>query len=1069
MLFLKIYAPMKLIENSNLFQTILDSCSDSIAVLQSVINDKGRVEDFSILLLNTCAINTIGDREYNGKLYSEVFPMVKESGILEKIIEVAETGVTTNFECSYSAENLKNWFQFTAIKQDELLVVNTTDITDKKQSELNLNTTLADAEKQKRRHDAIINNTPDLVYAFDLDYKFTYANKALLTMWGKSESDAVGKGLRENGYEEWHAQMHEREIDEVVATKKTVRGTVSFPHAELGSRVYDYIFAPVFNEKGEVEAVTGTTRDITEIKRAEEKLQQSETRFRNMIEQAPVAMLLSRGEDVVIESINKPMLQFMNKKSADEVLGKKMIETLPELVDQQAIQIVIDVQKTGIPFRGDEQPVDLLINGKLERRYFNFSYDCIKEAEGSSAVLHMAVDVTEQWLVRRKIEESEKRFRSLIEEAPVGTCLYVGPDMRIEIANKIIMDHWGRGPEIIGKNMLDVFPEAINQPFPEILKEVYRTGKLYEQKGARADIIINGELTTLYFDFTYKPLFDINGNVYAILDVATDVTEQVKANRLLQENQDFIRKIFYTSPVAKLVYVGKDMILREANEKMLSIFGRDTSIIGKPIGETMPELKNTELFEKYNYVLETGEIYEVFAERIEFVKDGISYLGYYDYTYKPLFDDNNKPYGVICIAIDVTDQVYARQKQEEAEAGLRGAVELAQLGTWSIDVATNGLTYSDRLIEWFGFDPADNDYNEVIPVLMEEDRERVSNAVAWALNPESGGVYDEVYTVVHPKTGHKRILHAQGKTVFDLAGNPVRMNGTAQDVTIQQELQIALEQEVRIRTEELATAIEELETTNEDLEKSNGRLLQSNEELAQFAYIASHDLQEPLRKISTFSQMLESSLGENKTAGAQNYIDKIVHSATRMRSLINDVLNYSQLAKSEEQYIEVDLNEVVTNLISDYDLLIEQKKAKIHIDKLPFVNANPMQMTQLFRNLIGNALKFSKKDRDPIISILAEPAELSDINKIHAGNLNAVFYKIQIKDNGIGFQPEYFERIFNIFQRLHSKSDYEGTGIGLAMCKKIMQNHGGDIFAESNFGEGSVFSIIIPINLTKLL
>lgn len=146
-----------------------------------------------------------------------------------------------------------------------------------------------------------------------------------------------------------------------------------------------------------------------------------------------------------------------------------------------------------------------------------------------------------------------------------------------------------------------------------------------------------------------------------------------------------------------------------------------------------------------------------------FIQNGLPYYGYYDYTYKPLYDAKGKIYGVICTAIDVTEEVVASNKLAEAEQNMRGAVELAQLGTWSIDVASNGLTYSDRLIEWFGYDPAAQDYNEVIPILLEEDQQRVANAVAWALNPESGGVYDETYTVIHPTTGKKRILHAQGK------------------------------------------------------------------------------------------------------------------------------------------------------------------------------------------------------------------------------------------------------------------------------------------------------------------
>ena len=250
---------MEIINNSSLFQTVFNSAPSGIAVLKPLFDDKGKVQDFSILLLNTYLINWINNPDYAGKRYSELSKM-KETDNLRKFIETAETGVACNFEQSYTEDDTDYWFVFNAVKEGELLVVTMEDISEKKQAETALNSASVDAEKQKRLYDSIINSTPDLVYVFDLDYKFTYANKALLNMWGKSAEDAIGKGLRENGYEEWHALMHEREIDIIVAEKRSIRGTVSFPHAELGKRVYDYILVPVFNEKGEVESVAGTTR-----------------------------------------------------------------------------------------------------------------------------------------------------------------------------------------------------------------------------------------------------------------------------------------------------------------------------------------------------------------------------------------------------------------------------------------------------------------------------------------------------------------------------------------------------------------------------------------------------------------------------------------------------------------------------------------------------------------------------------------------------------------------------------------------------------------------------------------
>ncbi|MDR6560696.1 MULTISPECIES: ATP-binding protein [unclassified Arcicella] len=305
---------MKLTENNDLFQTIFDSASNGIALMQCLYNEKGRVEDFSILLFNAHTLNWIGDTDYKGKRYSDVFPFVKQTGILEKFIEVAETGITARFECYYAGEGMKHWFYFTAVKQGELLVVTTEDITERKQSEINLKNALETTEKQKRLYDSITDNTPDLVYVFDLSYRFTYANKALLTMWGKNAEDAIGRGLRENGYEEWHAQMHEREIDEIVATKKSIRGTVSFPHAELGSRIYDYILVPVLNQDGQVEVIAGTTRDITEIKRIEERFQQSENRYKILAETLEQQVTKRTRE---LQRSNEDLQQFAHVASHD--------------------------------------------------------------------------------------------------------------------------------------------------------------------------------------------------------------------------------------------------------------------------------------------------------------------------------------------------------------------------------------------------------------------------------------------------------------------------------------------------------------------------------------------------------------------------------------------------------------------------------------------------------------------------------------------------------------------------------------------------------------------------------
>ncbi|GAA4449145.1 sensor histidine kinase [Rurimicrobium arvi] len=269
-------------DNCDLMHAVFHAVPNGVAVMQVIKDEQGNVSDFTVRLLNDHMFKWITDREYQGKSCAAVFPMLEETGILSRLRELAATDHHGRFESSYHNNGTEYWFRFNVALQADLVVVTTEDITDRKQAEITLSRALEASEKQKRLYDSIIGTIPDLIYVFDLDYKFTYANKALLEMWGKSAEDAIGKGLRDNGYEEWHALMHEREIDQVAATKKPIRGTVSFPHAELGRRIYDYIFVPVINENGVVEAIAGSTRDITDIKLAEERLQESERHFKHL-------------------------------------------------------------------------------------------------------------------------------------------------------------------------------------------------------------------------------------------------------------------------------------------------------------------------------------------------------------------------------------------------------------------------------------------------------------------------------------------------------------------------------------------------------------------------------------------------------------------------------------------------------------------------------------------------------------------------------------------------------------------------------------------------------------------
>lgn len=241
-------------------------------------------------------------------------------------------------------------------------------------------------------------------------------------------------------------------------------------------------------------------------------------------------------------------------------------------------------------------------------------------------------------------------------------------------------------------------------------------------------------------------------------------------------------------------------------------------------------------------------------------------------------------------------------------------------------------------------------------------------------------------------------------------------------------------------------------------------LKRSNQDLEQFAYIASHDLQEPLRKIRAFGDRLETKYKDKLEDTGADYIDRMQHAAERMQNLIQDLLAFSRISRNGIVFQPVDLNVVARDVLEDMETSIEQTNARFTIGTLPLVQGDAVQLKRLFQNLISNAVKFHKHDIAPEIEISASRRSRDNI-ELNSETLlpGKEYYRISIKDNGIGFDEKYSEKIFNVFQRLHGISEYEGTGIGLAICRKIMNNHGGFIMAKSQENIGSEFIVILPV------
>ena len=995
----------------------------------------------------------------------------------------------------------------------------------------------------------------------------------LLAAEGAGRRDEAWKGMQ---------KMISRVMAENKAITQNTQAVRVARHGQQQSILYTLNYTPILAETGSAGGVL-----LTCLEEQQQLPDESRQQILTMFEQSPVAIATLSATDELTFLSSNPFYAELVGRQPDQIVNKPLLEALPEIAGQGFDKLLKNVIATGEPFIADELGVQLVRNGLLETIYVNLTYQPYRDHGGAvTGVLVVAADVTQQVNSRRKIEASEGRLKGLIAAAPAGIGLFVGRDLIIENPNQTFIDIVGKGPGITGLPLREAMPELITegQAYLKILDDVFTTGVPFISPASLVKIVQDGVLNSNYYNISYTPLRDGNGEIYAILDIAIDVTEQVKAQQGLAASEahlqllrdtvpamifyldagqryqsynvvfrewfnvdetgaigktvrEFIgdtayavtkphldkayageqeryemfapsrmttgrwlsivytphknpdgsvagvivhatditqskqtemalrnserrfRSLIEEAPVATCLFTGPEMKIALANELMISFWGKDSSVINKPLLEALPEIASQPFMDILKHVMATGETYEAKSAPAMLEVNGVLSTFYFDFTYKPLRDAAGDIYGIMNMAVDVTSQVLSRQKLQEKEIDLRNAVELAQLGTWSVNLADGMLTLSERHAAMMGMPGTEVHFKTALTVVDPADVGTLRAAFnASALNEP--GTFEAEYRITNPKTGKQHVLHAIGQLYKNETGKPVRIAGTVQDMTIQRNLQLTLINEVRQRTEELAASNNRLQTINTQLEELNSALTRSNEELAQYAYVASHDLQEPLRKIRVFTDMVNNDKTlQDKTRIAT---EKISRSAERMSLLIGDLLEFSRLLNADTLLQRVDLSKVVTAVCGDFELKISEMNASIQLSGLPVIHAVGLQMNQLFYNLISNALKFAAPGRPVQLVISSRQMTQDEILVYTPKPLAANYYHISVSDNGIGFEDKYHDQIFEVFKRLHNRENYAGSGIGLAMCKRIVSNHQGFIHAESEAGQGSVFHVILP-------
>jgi len=827
------------------------------------------------------------------------------------------------------------------------------------------------------------------------------------------------------------------------------RYDIANPDGTFREMYWKVIHTPILDEYNEITHIIHTAVDVTEhiLSNIKDDVIFGFQPLQTLFEQSSVAIHIFKGPELIVEMANAPTLEYWGKDQS--VIGKPFREVLPELIPQTYIDIVDKVYRTGISFQAYEAPVVFNRDGEEVTIYFNFVLQPYYEKDNNApaGVLAMANDVTKMYHDKKILAEKE---RSLELATEIGDLGVFSIDLRSNTVSYSPQIMQWFGVTKLNLSLAEILNKVHPEDFTVVNDTLMRISK--GQNSRRHDItfrVLHPETGEWQYLRSIGQVQDENGEAVTLSGIIQDITPIVQSRLAVEQSAQQLRSLIESAPFPIAVYTGKEMRIEMVNQAVLNAWGRDSSVIGKTYAEVLTELVGTGIYEQLDQVFTSGQAFHASNQKIELLSEGSLKTFYFNYSFTPLFDLQGQVYGVMNTAADVTDLNVAQKALAESERNFRNMILHAPVAmclmrgpSLIIEIA------NDAMIALWGKQKENvlnTPYFEALPDTKEQGLEEMFNLIY-----ETGQDFiAQERPVYFERNGQTELayLNFVCEPYRDSEDEIVGILGIAIEVTEQVIARHKIEEIVEERTKELADA--------------NQRLQSSNAELEQFAYIASHDLQEPLRKINMFAGLLANSL-EHPSERIQKHLSNIGISVQRMTNLIHDILNYSQLSQKHEVFRQVDLEETFYEMLADFDLIVEEKHAEIIHAKLPVIEAIPLQMVQLFHNLISNGLKYCKPDLPPKIAITSEP--LSQMQAVQLGLpiLEAPYCKLVFSDNGIGFSPEYETKIFNIFHRLHGKGQYEGTGIGLAMCKKIAENHNGVIFANGVEGEGATFTVILP-------
>jgi PAS domain S-box-containing protein len=628
-------------------------------------------------------------------------------------------------------------------------------------------------------------------------------------------------------------------------------------------------------------------------------------------------------------------------------------------------------------------------------------------------------DVTARARAEMALRESEERFRAVVDSANEGMLIY---DRSLNIiagnraAERIVGLPLG---QLIGKPGFTSLLNCIHEdgtPLAEPERPTrltVRTGK--PQTGLRIGIKRPAGVTWLSVNTAFLRRPDETDH-YGLVSTVTDITEQRTAELLLKDSEARYRRTFELAG-SGIAHIGMDRRFIRVNPRVCEIFGYSEEEMLRLTGRQISHPDDLDIINEQRPALHSGALDVVRLEKRYLRKDGSVVWVKFSMTVER--DASGTPLYEIAVYDDITAQREAEARLKESEARFRQTFELAASGICHVSEG-RFVRVNRSLCEILGY-PEKELLGKTVKEVSHPDDRDVTDAERARIR---AGEIDSARF-------EKRYRRKDGAVIWcdiaialvrDVFGMPLYEIAVFDDITERKDAEAALH------------------AAHEELKRSNA-------ELEQFAYVASHDLQEPLRMVASYTQLLSRRYDSKFDKDAREFMSYIVDGATRMKQLIEDLLAYSRVGTKGQEFKPVSLEVPLRRALFNLRTGIEEAGAAVTYDPLPTVTGDEVQLGQLLQNLIGNSLKFRS----------------NSVPRIHlAVSENNSEHQIEVRDNGIGIESQYYERIFMVFQRLHNKGEYPGTGIGLAICKKVVERHGGRIWVESRAGEGSSFYFTLP-------